>query len=81
MTLYIEAIMNEIPIKAIGGGGKKYFSQINFNLCLNERSTFCGFKKCSTTSQLNLDFSKLGPEHAKIGKYIGICMENGQKFV
>ena len=40
-------------VKAIGG--KKYFSQINFNSCLNERSTFCSFKKCSTTSQLNSD--------------------------
>ena len=36
-------------------GGKRSFSQINFNLCSNERSTFCGFKRCSTTSQLNLD--------------------------
>ena len=31
------------------------FSQNNSNLCLNERSTFCGFKKCKTTSQLNSD--------------------------
>ena len=27
------------------------------------------------------DFSKLGSKLAKIGKYIGICMENGQKIV
>ena len=43
------------PLQAIGGGDKKNY-QISFNLCLNERSTtFCGFKKYSTISQLNSD--------------------------
>ena len=27
------------------------------------------------------DFLKLGPKRAKICKYIGICMENGQRIV
>ena len=35
--------------------GKIVF-QINFNLCLNEISIFCGYKKCSTTSKPNSDF-------------------------
>ena len=65
------------------GGRKKFFSQINFNLRVNEKPTFCGFKKCSTTCKLNSDlflqFLKLGPKRAKIGKYTGISLENGQK--
>ena len=52
-----------------GGGGKEK-SQINFNVCLNEISAYCGFKKCSIISQLNLDlflrFLKLGPKRANI---------------
>ena len=66
-----------------GKGGKNLCSQIDFNSCLNGRSTSCGFKKCSSTSQLYsdlvCDFWKFGPTRAKIGKYIEICMENGQK--
>ena len=35
------------------GGVKKIFLKLISNFKLIERTTFCGFKKCSTTSQLN----------------------------
>ena len=36
-------------------GGATNVSQINFDQCLNERSTYCGFKEFSATSRLNSD--------------------------
>ena len=37
--------------------------------------------KSAQPQNFSCDFLKLGPKRAKIGKYIGICMENAPKII
>ena len=46
---------------------------------LERKSHFLWFQKMSNHFFF-CDFSKLGHKRAKVGKYVGICMENGQKI-